>query len=147
MGCSNSILGYIGSTNLYCMSISLFLLQAKGKGAKKGSVKFVVDCSAPVDDKVLDIASFEKYMQERIKVEGKTGNLAQNNVSVSRDATKLTVSVPGDVKLSKRQLKYLTKRYLKKQQLRDYLRVVAASKNSYQLKYFSIAGDADEAEA
>jgi large subunit ribosomal protein L22e len=96
---------------------------------------------------VLDIASFEKYLQERIKVEGKTGNLAQNNVVVSRDPSKLTVAVPGDVKLSKRQLKYLSKRYLKKQQLRDYLRVVAASKNSYELRYFSIAGDAEEAEA
>jgi large subunit ribosomal protein L22e len=119
-------------------------LQAKGKGAKKGTTKFVIDCSAPVDDKVLDIASFEKYLQERIKVEGKTGNLSQNNVALSRDSTKLTVAVPADVKLSKRQLKYLSKRYLKKQQLRDYLRVVAASKNSYELRYFSIAGDADE---
>ncbi|KAL3795066.1 hypothetical protein HJC23_006387 [Cyclotella cryptica] len=115
-------------------------MQAKGKGAKKGTVKFVIDCSAPVDDKVLDIASFEKYMQERIKVEGKTGNLAQNNVAVSRDSTKLTVAIPADVKLSKRQLKYLTKRYLKKQQLRDYLRVVAASKNSYEMRYFQMNG-------
>lgn len=131
---------------MFVCSRSSPLFQVK-KGAKKGTVKFVIDCSAPVDDKVLDIASFEKYLQERIKVEGKTGNLAQNNVLVSRDPTKLTIAVPGDVKLSKRQLKYLSKRYLKKQQLRDYLRVVAASKNSYELRYFSIAGDAEEAEA
>jgi large subunit ribosomal protein L22e len=33
---------------------------------------------------------------------------------------------------------------LKKQQLRDYLRVIAASRNSYELRYFSIAADDDE---
>ena len=121
--------------------------QAKGKSAKKSTVKFVIDCAAPVDDKVLDIASFEKYLNERIKVEGKTGNLAQCNVVISRDRTKITVASPQDLGFSKRQLKYLSKRYLKKQQLRDYLRVIASSKNSYELKYYQItAGDDDEAE-
>ena len=113
---------------------------------KKSSVKFVIDCAAPVDDKVLDIASFEKYLNERIKVEGKTGNLAQTNVIITRDRTKITVASPSDLGFSKRQLKYLSKRYLKKQQLRDYLRVIASSKNSYELKYYQItAGDDDDA--
>ena len=45
-----------------------------------------------------------------------------------------------------RYLKYLTKKYLKKQQLRDYLHVVANNtmKNTYELRYFNI--NADEAE-
>jgi len=34
---------------------------------------------------------------------------------------------------------------LKKQQLRDFLRVVAASKNSYEMRYFRIS-DVDEAD-
>ncbi|KAL7441921.1 hypothetical protein ACHAXH_008304, partial [Discostella pseudostelligera] len=120
---------------------------AKGKSTKKSTVKFVLDCAAPVDDKVLDIASFEKYLNERIKVEGKTGNLAQSNVVITRDRTKITVASPSDLGFSKRQLKYLAKRYLKKQQLRDYLRVIAASKNSYELKYYQITtGDDDEAQ-
>lgn len=100
-----------------------------------------------MDDKVLDVASFEKYLQERIKCDGKTGNLAQCNVVISRDRTKLTIASPAALGFSKRQLKYLSKRYLKKQQLRDYLRVVAASKNSYELRYYQITGgDEDEAE-
>ena len=115
--------------------------------AKKGSVRFVIDCTAPVDDKVLDVASFEKYLQDRIKVDGKTSNLGSSGVEISRDRTKLTVTAPGDIQFPKRQLKYLAKRYLKKQQLRDYLRVIAASKNSYELRYFSIsAGDDEEGE-
>ena len=107
----------------------------------------MIDCQAPVDDKVLDIASFEKYLTERIKVEGKTGNLAPCGVSITRDRTKLTVASPAELGLSKRQLKYLAKRYLKKQQLRDYLRVIASAKNAYELKYYQItAGDEDEGE-
>jgi len=110
-------------------------------------VKFVLDCTQPVDDKVLDVASFEKYLHDRIKIDNKTNALAVNNVVITRDRTKLTVAAPSDLKFSKRQLKYLAKRYLKKQQLRDYLRVVAASKNSYELRYFSIsAGDEEEVE-
>merc|ERR1712127_69304 len=81
--------------------------------AKKSSTKFVLDCTAPVDDKVLDMGSFEKYLQDRIKVDGKTGSLASNNVTVSRDRTKITVTAPSDVQFPKRQLKYLSKRYLK----------------------------------
>jgi len=109
-------------------------------------VKFVLDCTQPVDDKVLDVASFEKYLHDRIKITGKTGVLALNNVVITRDRTKLTVAAPADLSFSKRQLKYLAKRYLKKQQLRDYLRVVAASKNSYELRYFSISAGDEEVE-
>ena len=123
-------------------------LQAKGKGSKKSTVKFVIDCAAPVDDKVLDISSFEKYLNDRIKVgdKGKTGNLAQCGVVITRDRTKITVASPESLGFSKRQLKYLSKRYLKKQQLRDYLRIVAASKNSYEMRYFSISGGDEDVE-
>ena len=34
--------------------------------------------------------------------------------------------------------KYLTKKFLKKNQIRDWLRVIATGKNSYQLRYFNI---------
>merc|ERR1712150_469958 len=115
-------------------------------GTKKGTIKYVLDCTSPVEDKVMDISSFETYLKQHIKVEDKTGNLASNNVFISRDRTKISVASPVELKFSKRQLKYLSKRYLKKQQLRDYLRVIAASRNSYEMRYFSISGgnDVDE---
>ena len=119
-----------------------FFLQAP----KKKTVKFVIDCAQPVEDKVLDVAMFEKYLQEKIKISGKTGQLAASNVVISRDKSKLTVSSPQELGFSKRQLKYLSKRYLKKQQLKDFLRVVASSKNSYVLKYYSVSGGDEEAE-
>ena len=45
-----------------------------------------------------------------------------------------------------RYLKYLTKKFLKKNQLRDYVRVVASNKTTYELRYLHIAG-ADEDES
>jgi len=46
---------------------------AKGVSKKKAKT-FVIDCSKPVNDKIMDIASFEKFLLEHIKVEGKTGS-------------------------------------------------------------------------
>ena len=53
-------------------------------------------------------------MQDRIKVSGKTGNLG-DLVTISRDKAKVTVA--SDIPFSKRYLKYLSKKYLKKQQV------------------------------
>lgn len=64
-------------------------------GKKKGSVSFVIDCTKPVEDKIMEIASLEKFLQERIKVAGgKAGNLG-DSVTVSRDKSKVTVTSDG----------------------------------------------------
>jgi hypothetical protein len=66
-----------------------------GAGKKKGSVTFVIDCTKPVDDKIMEIASLEKFLQERIKVAGgKAGNLG-DSVTVARDKSKVTVTSDG----------------------------------------------------
>ena len=44
------------------------------KGKKKIDI-FTIDCSKPVEDKIMDIASLNKFLQERIKVGGKAGAL------------------------------------------------------------------------
>lgn len=112
------------------------------KSGKRSLAKFSIDCSQPVEDNVFDPASFEKFLHDRIKVNGKAGELG-SKVTISRDKTKVTVAA--ELPFSKRYLKYLTKKYLKKQQLRDFLRVTASSKGSYELRYFQIGkGDAEE---
>ena len=55
--------------------------------------------------------------------------------------TKNKVTVTSEIPFSKRYLKYLTKRYLKKNNLREWLRVVAKDKPSYTLTYFNIDQD------
>lgn len=66
---------------------------AAGKGKKKG-VSFTIDCSKPVDDKIMEIASLEKFLQERIKVGGKAGALG-DSVSITREKNKITVTSDG----------------------------------------------------
>ena len=120
--------------------------QAKPKKLTKGkkTLKFSIDCSQPVDDGIMDAASFEKFLLDRIKVGGKVGNLG-DLVSVSRDKAKVLVNA--DTAFSKRYLKYLSKKYLKKQQLRDWLHVIASSKTGYELRYYNIhEQDAEEDE-
>ncbi|WVQ72899.1 hypothetical protein IAR50_002460 [Cryptococcus sp. DSM 104548] len=109
--------------------------------AAKPAHKFYVDASVPVNDSVFDLAAFEKFLHDRIKVDGKPGQLG-DVVSVQKEGAKivLTSSIP----FSKRYLKYLTKKHLKKNSFENFLRVVATSKDTYSLKYFKV--DQDEAE-
>ena len=98
-----------------------------------------------VEDAIMDIASFGQFLTERIKVGGKVGALG-DAVSVSSDKNSVTVS--SESAMSKRYLKYLTKKYLKKHNVRDWLRVIASNKdrNVYELRYFNIAEGGDEGE-
>nr|KAG5710061.1 hypothetical protein BaRGS_030137 [Batillaria attramentaria] len=115
-----------------------------GKGKKKKTtLRFMIDCTHPVEDGIMDVANFEKYLHERIKVEGKTNNFG-NVVSLERNKNKITLT--SEVAFSKRYLKYLTKKYLKKNNLRDWLRVVASSKEAFELRYFQINQDEEEEE-
>ena len=43
------------------------------KNVKKAVAKFLVDCTQPTDDKIMDAAGLEKFFIERIKVNNKTG--------------------------------------------------------------------------
>ena len=54
----------------------------------------------------------------------------------------LTSNIP----FSKRYLKYLTKKHLKKNNFENFLRVVATSKDTYSLRYFKVDQDAEEDE-
>ena len=45
-----------------------------------------------------------------------------------------------------RYLKYLTKKYLKKNNLRDWLRVVSSAQTTYELRYFQINNEDEDEE-
>ncbi|KAL6425473.1 hypothetical protein ACFW04_009568 [Cataglyphis niger] len=115
----------------------------RGKGQKKKvSLRFTIDCTHPVEDNIMDVSNFEKYLQEKIKVGGKTNNFG-NSVMLERNKMKLSIN--SDVDFSK-YLKYLTKKYLKKNKLRDWLRVVSKDKETYELRYFQINSQEDDDE-
>ena len=115
----------------------------KGQKAKKPAHRFTINCSDPVEDNVLVMNDFVAYLEQRIKVDGKMGNLGSN---VSIASSKADIVVETKINFSKRYLKYLTKKYLAKQELRQYLRVISSSKNTYELKFLAVNNDQEEAE-
>uniref|UniRef100_A0A8C5VRB6 Large ribosomal subunit protein eL22 n=1 Tax=Microcebus murinus TaxID=30608 RepID=A0A8C5VRB6_MICMU len=96
-------------------------LAAMGQGAKKKKqvLKFTLDCTHPVEDRIMDAANFEQFLQERIKVNGKAGNLGGGAVTIERSKSKNTVT--SEVPFSK-------------------------STESYELHYFQINQDEEEEE-
>lgn len=54
------------------------------KSSKKQTLKYVIDCYIPVEDRVLDPASFEKFLHDRIKVNGKAGQLG-DVITIARE--------------------------------------------------------------
>ena len=115
--------------------------QTKGNREKKVVLKFTIDCSKPVEDKVFSTTAFADFLKQRIKVNGRTGQLG-SDIAVEGDGK--GISVTAGVAFSKRYLKYLTKKYLKKHSLREFLYVVANTKTSYQIRYFNIQQEENE---
>ena len=48
---------------------------APAKGKKKQSA-FIIDCAKPVEDKIMEIGAFEKFLLDKIKVNNKVGEEA-----------------------------------------------------------------------
>ena len=115
----------------------------KAGKAKKTVNKFTINCSLPIEDNVIVLNDFTDFLTQRIKVDGKLGNLG-SAVTVGKD--KNNVVVTANIDFSKRYLKYLTKKYLKKQQMREYLRVIATNKSTYELRYLQVDNDEGEEE-
>ncbi|KAL7413656.1 60S ribosomal protein L22 [Mrakia frigida] len=118
-------------------------MSPKPSTTKAQAVKltFKVDFSKPAADGLFDAAEYEKYLHDRIKVEGKPGQLG-DAITLKRDATKLTLV--STIPFSKRYIKYLTKKYLQKSLGGGFMRVVATSKDTYTLTYPKVSDEEDE---
>ncbi|XP_054979454.1 60S ribosomal protein L22-like 1 [Sorex araneus] len=116
----------------------------KDKEPKRATWKFNLDLRHPVEDGIFDSGNFEQFLREKVKVNGKTGNLG-NVVHIER--LKSNITAVSEKQFSKRYLKYLTKKYLKKNNLRDWVRVVASDKETYELHYFQMSQDEDGSES
>lgn len=89
----------------------------------------------------MNASDFDTYLKQHIKLNNKVGNLGTH---ITTELAKSKITINSDVPFSKRYLKYLTKRYLKKNNLRDWLRVVANGKTSYELRYFNINNEEED---
>lgn len=101
---------------------------------------FIVDCSSPVSDKFFELADLTEYLQKKMKVAGLRNNLG-GKVVVAANDTEKKVNVTASVKYSKRAIRYYVRKFLKKQNLRDRFRVIAVSKDAYELRPYRVSSD------
>lgn len=87
------------------------------------------------------MSDLTKFLKEHIKVDGRTGEL-EDKINVVASGNKITIT--SYVPFSGKYAKYLTKRFLKKNELRDWLRVVAVRTSYFELRYYNLDADADE---
>jgi hypothetical protein len=86
----------ISCLSYYLQSFSLLTLS---------SFKYTINCTQPVSDKIFDLSAFEKFLHDKIKVEGRVGNLGDSiNISQVGDGK---IEIVTHIPFSGRYLKYL----------------------------------------
>jgi len=113
------------------------------KKREKTYRKFTVDFNQAVSNNLLTLENALKYLSLNIKVKGLKGKLG-DSVKVSQTDKKdkqkntlvIAVENSNDIKFSKRYIKYLVKKFLKREILSLYLRVISNGSNGYTVKLF-----------
>lgn len=111
---------------------------------EKSYKKYHVDFNAAVSNNLVSLEAAIKYLEKNIKINGikgiKDGAEAEKPVRVSstdkKDKQRNTILVQADssMKFSKRYIKYLVKKFLKRENISLYLRVIANGAHSYVVK-------------
>ncbi len=104
--------------------------------------KFHVDLNQAVSNNLLSVEAAVKYLKQNIKVSGlknKLGDSVQVESTDKKDKQKnsIVVSVDNTMKFSKRYVKYLIKKFLKRENISLYLRVISSGSSGYLVKLFS----------
>ena len=83
-------------------------------------------------------------MNENIKYKGKRNNI-KGVFEVARNGNNVSVKALGGHSVAKKYVKYLTKKFLKRNELRELFRVIASKKDSYELRYYpEVSAGAEE---
>lgn len=94
-----------------------------------------INCAAPVSDNLFSLQDFVEYLNKKMKVNKLRNNL-KGKVTVEADAAQQRITVTSTVKYSKRAVRYYARKFLQKQELHQRFRVVASSKDSYELRQY-----------
>ena len=106
---------------------------------QKAYKKYTIDFNGPVENNLLTLESALKYLQSNMKLNGIKGKLGDSiliNSTEKTDKAKNTIVISVDNKLefSKKYLKYLVKKYLKREGIGNFLNVSSTSPNAYTVK-------------
>jgi hypothetical protein len=100
--------------------------------------KIELNMKIPVEKNLIVASDVEGYFKRSLKVKemGSVKGKLGETLSVEADADKITFVIQGKA-IPKRQIKYLARRYLNKEKLHNFLRVVANGKDSYTVKFWT----------
>lgn len=106
---------------------------------EKSYKKYTVDLNSPVSSKLLSLEAASKYLQSNIKVGGlknKLGDSVKVTQSDKKDKLKNSIflSVDTTLKFSKRYIRYLMKKFLKREGIGRYLTIISTGPNVYTVK-------------
>ena len=102
-----------------------------------------VDFDQAVSNNLMSLDTAVKYFSQNTKVQGlknKLEDFVKISTSDKRDKNKknnVNIQVDVKMKFSKRYIKYLVKKFLKRENISLYLRVVSNGPNSYVVKLYS----------
>ncbi len=102
--------------------------------------KFYVDFAEVIKNNLVTLEAAIKYLNDNIKLQNLKNHKDKATfikVTAGGKGDKkntLCVEVENSVKTSKRYIKYLTKRFLKKENILTFLRVISSSTNTYSVR-------------
>ena len=112
----------------------------KGNEIKQKTYKkYTIDLNAPVENHLLTLESALKYLESNMKLNGLKGKLGDsikisNTEKTDKAKNTLVISVDNTLEFSKKYLKYLVKKFLKREGIGKFLTVSATSPNAYTVK-------------
>ena len=101
--------------------------------------KYTVDFSNPLENKLLTLESVLKFLQNNMKLNGLKGKLGKTilintDEKTGKSKNTISISVDSSIKFSKRYIRYLIKKFLKKEGIAKYLTLSATSPGAYAVK-------------
>ncbi len=103
---------------------------------------FNVDFNSPCSNNLLTLEGAQKYLKSNFKINGLKGKLEDKNAKIKvgmfdkKDKRKntLVISVDNKLQFSKRYIKYLVKKYLRREGIARFLTVSSTAPNAYTVK-------------
>ena len=108
--------------------------KADTKQKTKTYKKYTIDFTAPLSNKLLTLESVSKYLELNMKINGLKGKLGDSiKINIS-DKNSILIQVESTLEFSKKYIKYLTKKYLKKEGIEKYMTINANTPSGYIVK-------------
>ena len=108
--------------------------KAEEKQKQKTYKKYTIDLTTPISHNLLTLESVSKYFELNMKLNGLKGNLGDSIKINITDKNNIMIQVESTIEFSKKYIKYLTKKYLKKEGIDKFMTINANSPNGYIVK-------------